>query len=937
MSKIQFSGLMSLIVVAMASSGACEGSWTLPAPALLLQAEKPADAKAPADQKSLQELLERINKLESEVERLKKDSPDGVKKGTPGEVMALVDIAQLGMVYLPGGQSRYVALHLIVVNTTSKPILLPQDRISAEIDGEVRKLEKIPAELVNHGFRHKMQNYSLSSMQPEKSRTVPAGGQIEFWVVFPKLALTNTIPRCKLKLPSGDTDKEIDVNAVQRAMLALDVERIGPRGCLALMTITGTTTAFNTQSLVDEMERTVAQKTSRVVLRWGADAPPPDDQIQTWLQNSTNPGYVRNTNEIFPSLPGGLREFHLVKFSESENSTNFGYRATASNPNRIHTSAADAVGAALRSAYLALPRDELLQEIREGHPLTRAAALAYGGPRLDTEHLPLIFQWINDKDVDVQRSALQTLSHFGEPEAVEKLVFYTRRNIEPLSSTAIESLAASRFGSAHEALLALLKNEPPESKKKIVQVLAKYPRPVWSETLYEFVSDSRAGLNLDALKALVAVDHPKLTDVLEAGLKNNDKPVRDYCFQTLAAPGKNERSEKLALEYTLNHLKDSPLDNVMMQLLTRMKDARALPLLMEHLERNNGDRSMVINLLIQIGDQTVAEKLAQKYPGMQNSEKVHVLNGLRQFRHPKFREYAGAALLSADGSLVSSAATNLSLEGHPEGQALLITALEKQATTSLLHSITNALANYGTPEARSALMKAKASSDPQKRGYATTALTQLRQRSPGFMYANQGIARLNTPVDPNDKEAKAQQQKDALELFELALKADSQLPEAYVGRGRVLLHQEKLVEAGKDFEKALELSPEIEDMEIVTGLALSKVAGGKIDDAIKQIEGSRKTYKDTPRGLFLYNTACVYGRAVEYLKNHPDVADAAKKSEEYRKKSLSDLEQSIKQGFLDFDWMAKDPDLKVLNDDPDFKKLLASKPAKADEKKSEEE
>ncbi len=938
MSKIPFGALLLIAVTQISSSALGATHWLATTNAVWMQPDtKPAadPSKAATDPKAFQALLERISKLEAEVERLKNDAP-GQAKGPAdgGEVLTLVDITHLGMVYLPSGQSRFVALQLIVANTTGKPVTLAQDQITAEIDGEVRKLETIPPEISAQGFQYKNQSYNLQTMQPEKSRTVPAGGQISFWLVFPKLAMSNTIPKFKLKLSLGETRKEIDVNAVQRAMMALEMKRIGPRGCLALLTITGTMTVFNTQALVDEMERLVSQKIARVVVRWSADAPQPEGQILNWLQTSTSTiGQARNANEMFPSVPAALREFHLVKFSDKDTTANYGYRVNNAGPSRIHANSADAVGAALRTAYLALPRDELLQEIREGHPLTRAAALAFGGARLDAEHLPQIFQWVGDKDLDVQKAALQTLSHFGESEAVEKLVFYVKRNDEPLSNAAIESLAGSRFGTAHEALLELLKNEPPESKKRIVQVLAKYPRPVWSDTLYEFASDTRAGLNLDAVKALVQVGHPKLVDILEAGLKGDDKPLRDYSFQILANRT-DERSEKLAVDFALAALKDSPPDGTTTQLLARTKDARALPLLLEHLEKANGDRSTVINLLVQMGDQSVAEKLANKYASLQNnSEKAQILNGLRQFRHPKFRELAGAALMTSDSTLVSTAANTLMQEGHPEGEKLLIAALDKQSAAHLIHNITNALANYGTPGARAALLKAKDSSDQNKSNYAKNALLQIRQRLPEYLYVAQGLQRLQMAVQENDKEAKKQQEKDAIEFFELALQLDPKMPEAYAARGKVLLRQEKLAEAGKDFEKAIELKLDPEDGEVITGLALAKVVDGKLDEAVKLIKAGRGNTNINKRGgLYLYNAACVYSRAVQHLSESKDATAAANKIAEYRQKALADLENSIKQGFNDFKWMAEDPDFKALKEDTEFKKLLT---AKASEKSEE--
>lgn len=362
-----------------------------------------------------------------------------------------------------------------------------------------------------------------------------------------------------------------------------------------------------------------------------------------------------------------------------------------------------------------------------------------------------------------------------------------------------------------------------------------------------------------------------------------------------------------------------------------------MPLLLEQLERTNNDRGSVINLLIQIGDQTIAEKLFEKYPSLSNGEKAAVLNGLKQFKHPKFRELAGAALLTNDSSLVSMAANTLMQEGHPEGEKLLIAALDKQTTAHLLHNITNALGNYGTANAKAALLKAKESKDPNKRNYATNALMQLRHRSPGFQYVIQGQQRMQSPVDPADKDAKKQQEKDAIEFFELAMQLDPQIAEAFAGRGKVYLRQEKMAEAGKDFEKALELELEPEDSEVVTGLALARVTEGKIDDALKLIEAGREKHKNVRAGLYLYNSACVYSRSVEYLSEHKDLPDADKKSVEYRNKALADLEQSIKQGFVDFEWMGKDPDFKALRDDAEFKKLVSSKPAATGQPKTEAE
>lgn len=899
--------------------------------------ENPSKTDPATDPDAMKKLIERINKLEGEVDRLKK--AEATAPASPdGQIMAILDVAYLGLFYPGPTQTRYLVLHVMLANTTKQSHVISRDNVLAEIDGEERKVREIPTQLQNYQIPFGKQTQMLSTLKPPKEWRLPAGGQASIWLVYPELPLGPNVPKCRLKITLGDTIKEINVNEMQRAQLSLDVQRIGPRKCLALLTIGGTISPLNTGALVDELDALVDQKVSRVVVTWGEGATPPDQPLLQWLQvaaagNSAN----QNSSQLFPVIPAAIREFHLTEFPSTDDNparNNFGLRPT--NQAHIHKTTAESVGAALRTAYLALPRDELLEEIKTGNPLTRAAALAYGGGRLSAEFLPQIFQWIDDKDPEIQKAALQTLSHFGEPEAIEKLVQYARRNVEPLSSTAIESLAGSRFGSAHDALLGLLKNEPPASKKKIVQVLAKYPRPIWSATLFEFVTESPDGMDVESLRALVQVGHPDLVDVLEKALKSSDRTIRDEAFKELAKRS-DERSEALAIDYALKLLETMPPDMTIVQLLSRTKEPRAIPLLLKQLDAIGG-RVNTINLLMQLGDLSVADKLVAKYSNLDSNEKVQVLHGLKFFRHPKFRELCGEALLTNDNQLVTAAATALWQEGHVEGEKLLMNALEKQKSPHVLQNIANSLANFGTPTARAALIKAKESSDATKRAAATQALSMLRQRSPGFTYIFQAQ---NFHVNKQDKEA--------LDAYAMSLQLDPTLPDAYLGRAQILLSQEKFGDARKDLEKVIELKYDFlngEFSEFVTSLAIARIGDGQLGEGLKYLEenrakglqSERESQRKNSKGYFNYNSACAYSRAVEQVDKQTQLASREQLRDKYRKQALEELAESFKVGFSDYDWAAKDPDLKLLRDDPEFKRIISNKPSDgSDEKKPKDE
>ena len=384
--------------------------------------QKPETSTDPV---SLRKLIERINKLEAEIDRLKNGVP-AVAAGVDQQVMAMLDVAHMGLFFSGNSQTRYLVLHVMLANTTKQSFTIARDQVIAEFDGEERKLKDIPQQLQNFQFQSGKQQYQISTMKPLKEWKLPAGGQTGIWMVYTDLPIGPNVPKCVLKIKLGDVTKEINVNELQRAQLSLDVARIGPKQSLALFTISGAINTFNAGSFVDELDAFVAQKIARVVVRWVDGATPPDPQLMNWLQTAAAGNHGNNVNQLFPAIPAAIQEFHLTEFPVSDDvqTRNQGFAMRVPGQVRMHKTSSESVGAALRTAYLNLPRDELLKEIRTGHPLSRAAALAYGGGRLDIENLPQIFEWAEEKDPDFQKAALQALSHFGEPQAVEKLVLY---------------------------------------------------------------------------------------------------------------------------------------------------------------------------------------------------------------------------------------------------------------------------------------------------------------------------------------------------------------------------------------------------------------------------------------------------------------------------------------------------------------------------------
>ncbi len=835
------------------------------------------------------------------------------KSGVP---RAMVDLAHFGVHHGNGTQQRFLALHLLLDNPTAEPLVIARDGITTKLDGEAKPLVD-PAEGFPFSFQYGTQYHNLQNQKPPAEVKTPANGASGAWLLYTGLPMTSDVPPISVDLRTAKGPLTIDVTESQRALLQLDIAALGPRRCLRMLTMRGMLNSINVQSLVNDLERLTNDKITRYVVGWSPDALPPEQNAVNWLvQSATQLGTGRPVMEQFPMLPAQIREFHLVRPGANDAAnqpnvfSNVDHIIRSSSSPHVHKSAADAVSAALKTAFLALPANELVEEIQSGHELTRVAALKHGASRLNASHLPFLLERLNDPNADLRTAAVRALSHFGEPAALDALVTLARKPADPLCGTAIESLAGSRYSVAQTRLLALIREDNPELKQQVMQVLAKYPRPQWSEVIYSYVTDPKEKLPIEGIRALLKVGHPQLVDVLETCLKSSDKALRDLAFPILAQRS-DARSEALATEYALAELATRVPDGSMNQFLQRIKSTRAIPLLLKHLD-SAPDKASILNLLAQIGGDDVGDVIAERYPNFKQShEKGAALNALSLLHHAKFRPLAGEALLTSESNMIQIATQGLMQEGGPEATQLLIAALEKQSNNLALHHICNALGNLGSSEARAALLKARDSDNAERRNGALNALQYLRQRSPGYQYIYQA-----------QHHGLQKQWKEALDFYNMSLEIDPELPEAYAGRASVRQRLGEAEDSAKDFEKAYELDPYNELA--IPGLAAARAQSGKIDEALKILDRGRERYKHN--STFIYNTACVYAQAHEYFQKHEDAPDREQQQAAYRKKAIEELQQATSKGFADFNTMLEDPDLKSLRDDPEFKKLIGNRP-----------
>lgn len=831
-----------------------------------------------------------------------------------GRVVAIIDKAAVGLFYEEQGPMRYLAFHLRVGTTKPQALSWPREAIVATLNGVVRPVEEVKPPLINHGFQFGNEHVPLRNCQPADTLSLPAQGVTGMWLVFGGLPVGAEVPAVTLRLPAGKETLEIDVAAVQRALLQLQVERIGPQGNLALLSLGGLLNTYNAYGMATELDALTVEKISSAVIQWAPTAPSPDGQLLNWLQQSAQTaGTGRALHDMLPTINGSLKELHLVQLKSGGFSIGL-YRGQTGTA-KVHLTAADAVSAALRSSMLVLSRDQLREQIQRGHPLARAAALRHGAPQLETADVPELLQLSRHDDRIIRTAALQALGDFTEEaSALGRLAEVARQDDEALAAVAIAAVMDSRFEAGYRTIKQWLAVPDVKLQNRVLAVLAEHPRPEWGDSLFAHAHSPEGRIRVEVLRALVPLDHPGLVSLLEEAIQSPDKSLRDFAFPILALRT-DERSELLASRYALSSLDQFPPDLAMLEFFTRTKDQRALPALLRHLD-NTPDRGGLINLLGQMGDHRTGDALAQRFPKLKPHEQSAVLHALRSLRHEQFPTLAAQALTSTDGSLLSAATNGLQQDGSNAAVDALVRGLEKQTQPYGISMICNALSSIGTPAARQALLTQRGSKEPVRRNAGMQGLQNLQMRSPAYSYIHQARAhRVNRQDD------------DALELYTLAIQIDPELADAYSGRGELQLKREKWADAAADLAKASGLDPF--NGLACSGWAIALVMQGRYEDGVRTVEAARERL--TGDVNYSYNAACVYGRLVEATLKQPESTERQTRVSKYRKQALADLSAAIKLNFRDFAWMREDPDLKPLHDLPEFHAMIKA----AEEKDAE--
>ena len=124
--------------------------------------------------------------------------------------------------------------------------------------------------------------------------------------------------------------------------------------------------------------------------------------------------------------------------------------------------------------------------------------------------------------------------------------------------------------------------------------------------------------------------------------------------------------------------------------------------------------------------------------------------------------------------------------------------------------------------------------------------------------------------------------------------------------------RQKFVEAVKDWDCAIELSPKEEQPNFRASRAISRLNAGMVAEAVAEVAELTK--------LPNWNVGQWYDFAYVYAAASGKIAD---KKAEYAERAMELLRKSVKAGYKDVAHLKQDKDLDPLRERDDFKKLLA--------------
>ncbi len=719
------------------------------------------------------------------------------------------------------------------------------------------------------------------------------------------------------------------------------VDRLGPGGALALIRTQRDLDVLSAWALAGPFRDLLREDVERVVLTSaGAERRAVTDEVGVWLsglqQNirpNVRPGMLPpmmppavNIQPPFPVLDRSFRYLAVAEMNVSESGNPFARRRTTRGDLKLPESIAEGLAPVYRYAPIA----EAIRDLQSEVAGVRLAALAGAVDRLTEDEAAAVLERARSGSVQQQLEVASWLNQIPGRRAVLALQEMSTGDNEELAGAAIRGLATSREDAAERAMAVVWEAGAtrPALRTEATAAMVRSGDDRWTAFVAAWVRDflqlsqngQTGGIQPEQVRGAVAfllerrheptqvlireqlpgIKPAKFQDPLLRILLDQGQPLDLRAVHRAADARIRGGDITLEVLYAAMILRDSAWTE---QLLA---DYRQL--------RNSGRQEDQRSLQPVLACATAAQvdEIVAQWKKLTWTAQNELLVHLAAVDHREWKTLAAEQLRSSPDT-AETAINLLSQEASEEALAVLRDLLRRQIASlegtkdasargrDQLQRLTAQIAGFVHPECRRLINQMCRDSNEYVRDTAKEQRTNTLVRSPAVRSLQQ-----ESQLRDADRKQEADQ------MLEEVLRLDPFLAEAWLRRSSVRMHAGSFDAAMEDLRRAAELSPEHVEVESMISLVL--VRQGKV---VEGLQAADQLIAGVPFDDYaLYNGACSYARAAERADTSAE--DRAR----WIARAVELIRATNATGFDDDEHLAKDVDLQILHDHPEWPALL---------------
>lgn len=849
-----------------------------------------------------------------------------------------------------------ISVTLSVTNKTSDELAVDFSRFTLTADGRP------------HSFRRPVKGDIILTQTK-----LPAGetraGEISFTVEVPP----SVEPKLQLKWEDGDHKASVDLNQYYHRKLKIETTLLGPGDCLAVVEFPTALDNVAIWMLTKEFRKLKERGLERVVLHVRSAARQTSSytmrmSLGGWLA-SLKAGSRQQGIPFFGAQlqsPVQFATFLVSGIPDGMVRTPYGTPAgSIQRPTRER-----AIADALQTAYAGVPIEQALADFHDAEPGVRLAAIEANIDRLTEDQLFGLIEESKSRSVDAQARLAANLFRVPFASVTATLVELLHSDEQEISRAAVSALVRSVAPTAVEAIgRAWRSSDDPVLKRSIVDNILATEDHRYADLMTSYAIElieaaslpnsqvdgsegeaSAADSNESTAQAVKAPDAKRVSAVLTYLSSQDDRGFRQVAKDRLLTI-QDASVQDAVMKHILNSLQqsdealahayiDQRLDaagkfsrtasgrQMTQDIIAAIKRFPGTAytdrlLEMSKVGKSSGSvRYDAFAAAVGCASHDQLEKIIDDFRSYDAPRKIRLLPHLAAIRHPKWVELAKDCL-AGDEASKHLAVNVLQGSGTPESLTILVDALEKLRTKAesmkkvdgsdyrLASRILSNLQNVTFPAARRGVNRCCRSS---VKNLADRAADCIRNSYITYYRSSPYLEDLNKIIEHR----RAENYQAAIEGYTKVLDNEPFFASAWVSRGSLHMRMGNHKQAMDDLQRANRLNPENAITESIIAIALVRL--GRIEEGIAEGERILKSIPDLQtivRRDTLYNTACIYGRAIE-------VTDDESIRKRYMKRGIELLNDCIDRevGFDEVDHMLNDDDLNSFHDDPQWPKLV---------------